>query len=118
MFSEKLKVHADKPIDLAQSDQFRRANFVRSLSDVISQSASTNGSIALALTGPWGSGKTSLRNLVKEYLASKYNPPSVMEFLPWQLSGTGKITPLFFEALINQMSKEKVFKNSKEHERS
>jgi len=114
MFSKKLKVHADRAIDFAELDQFNRANFVGSLSEVISQSASRNGSITLALTGPWGSGKTSLKNLVKEKLASKPNPPSVMEFLPWQLSGTGKITPLFFDALIKQMSKEKVFKNFKE----
>jgi hypothetical protein len=105
MFLEKLKILPDKPLDSDEQDKFDRSLFVKALAQAIRQSSSYKGSTVLALMGPWGCGKTSLKNLAIETLEGP-NDPRVMEFCPWQLSGTGKITMLFFEALIQQISGE------------
>jgi predicted KAP-like P-loop ATPase len=105
MLLEKLKIFPDKPLDANEQDKFDRSRFVKTLAQAIRQSSSKKGSTVLALMGPWGCGKTSLKNLAIKALDRPIDP-RVMEFCPWQLSGTGKITTLFFEALIQQISGE------------
>lgn len=62
----------------------------------------------VALTGPWGSGKTSLLSLLQEAIGSER---MVVDFNPWMFSGTNQLVEIFFRELSAQLSlsKEKRF---------
>jgi hypothetical protein len=73
--------------------------FVRSFAEAIRAAQGTD-SVVLALAGPWGSGKSSLLNLVAAELeATAEIPPLVIRFNPWWFSGTGRLVPAFLQQL-------------------
>jgi predicted KAP-like P-loop ATPase len=99
----------EKPIETVEEDKLGRANFSVSLAKSIAE-WDGKGSLVLALNGKWGSGKSSVINLVKAEL-SKFrsnNSPTVIEFNPWFFSGEEKLNEHFF----NEISKELAVKNS------
>ena len=87
---------ADRPINSGSEDLLGRAKFAASLGKAI-KSWRGKDSLVLALYGPWGSGKSSVKNLVLESLrASPSDSPSILEFNPWQLASQSQITEAFF----------------------
>ena len=85
----------DAPIANASFDQLDRMAFVRSFAEAIRAAQGTD-SVVLALAGPWGSGKSSLLNLVAGELEGTAEPPLlVIRFNPWWFSGTGRLVPAF-----------------------
>jgi predicted KAP-like P-loop ATPase len=106
MLHEKLHIFPDKALVSRDQDKFNRSRFVETLVRAIRQGSGKQGSTVLALMGPWGCGKTSIKNFAVKELAQGPTDPRVMEFSPWQVSGTGKITTLFFESLVQQISGE------------
>lgn len=97
---------SDEPITNSQEDKLNRQAFAKGLAHVICR-LDREKSTVLALTGAWGSGKTSIKNLLVKELEPAENQPRVLEFSPWQVSGTGNISALFFEAIVAEISKEK-----------
>jgi len=87
------------------TDRLKRLEFAKNLAHVICN-LERERSTVLAITGPWGSGKTSIKNLAVGELESAENAPRVLEFAPWQLCGTGNISTLFFEAVLAEVSEE------------
>lgn len=63
-------VPADNPITSKSSDRLGRANVAAILADEIRSLDASQGVVA-GILGPWGSGKTSLVNLVCEQLVAK-----------------------------------------------
>jgi predicted KAP-like P-loop ATPase len=96
---------SDQPIVDSSSDRLGRQAFAKNLAHVI-RCLNRDNSTVLALTGPWGTGKTSIKNLVVQELKDGLNSPHVLEFSPWQVSGTGNISTLFFEAILAEIAKE------------
>jgi hypothetical protein len=61
----------------------------------------------MALTGPWGSGKTSLLNLIDERLGQE--PDTVIvRFNPWYFSGTEQLLQHFFSEMGGQLEEKSV----------
>ena len=89
---------SDRPIRSENEDLLGRAQFARNLADDI-RAWGGNDSLVIGLYGGWGCGKTSLKNLILARLAKKRPLIPVMEFNPWQLSGTGAIASAFFSEL-------------------
>ena len=90
---------ADRPINSGSDDLLGRAKFAASLGKAI-KSWKGKDSLVLALYGPWGSGKSSVKNLVLESLrASPPDCPSILEFNPWQLANQSQITEAFFSEI-------------------
>src|SRR4051812_20317839 len=58
---------ADVPILNAVQDQFQRAPFARRIAETIS-SRSDPSSIIIGIYGPWGDGKSSVLNMIREQL--------------------------------------------------
>jgi predicted KAP-like P-loop ATPase len=90
---------ADRPIYSKREDVLGRAKFAEHLTDEI---CSWNGtdSLVIALYGAWGSGKTSVKNMILEANHKKgRHQLNVIDFNPWQLSGTGSIPISFFREL-------------------
>jgi predicted KAP-like P-loop ATPase len=96
---------SDQPIVDSSNDRLGRQAFAKNLAHVIRHLDRDNSTV-LALTGPWGTGKTSIKNLVIQELKDGLKSPHVLEFSPWQLSGTGNISTLFFEAILGEIAKE------------
>ena len=87
---------ADRPINFGSEDLLGRGKFAASLGKAI-KSWRGKDSLVLALYGPWGSGKSSVKNLLLESLrASPSDCPSILEFNPWQLASQSQITEAFF----------------------
>jgi predicted KAP-like P-loop ATPase len=104
MIAEKLKrskhfYSSDRPIRSKKDDVLKRAKFAERLADDL-KSWDGNDSLVVALYGAWGSGKSSVKNMVLEAIRRKHSTTiPVMEFNPWQLSGTGDIPITFFREL-------------------
>lgn len=61
-----------------------------------------NESVVLAVTGPWGSGKTTFVNFV---IQSSKSILHIAKFNPWWFTPNNNLTELFFEKLIFELAK-------------
>ncbi|MFQ5663793.1 MAG: P-loop NTPase fold protein [Terriglobia bacterium] len=90
---------ADRPITSRKDDLLGRADFAESLASAI-KGWTGNDSLVIALYGSWGTGKSSLKNMVRESLReSKQNPPLIVEFNPWQWAGQEQLAAAFFQEI-------------------
>ena len=88
---------ADRPLQHLAEDRLERGGFAERLaSDIFGWHGAD--SLIISLNGDWGTGKTSLKNFVKERLALKGNP-IVVEFNPWEWSGQDKVFEAFFTSM-------------------
>jgi hypothetical protein len=79
----------DQPISSSAADRLGRGPFARRAAQVLSERQSLEESSVVALVGPWGSGKSSLINLICEELgepwrirsANMWAPPDVAALL-------------------------------------
>ncbi len=99
----------DAPISSPSFDRLDRMAFVRSFAEAIRAVKGTD-SVVLALAGPWGSGKSSLINLVSGELESTSGEkqPLVMRFNPWWFSGTNQLVAAFLQQLAAAVSRPEV----------
>jgi len=87
---------ADRPITSLKEDVLGRGDYAISLASAIQNWKGTD-SLVLGLYGPWGHGKTSLKNLVLSLLAGSEQSPAIVEFNPWNWTGDARIQQAFFE---------------------
>jgi predicted KAP-like P-loop ATPase len=89
---------ADRPILTRTEDRLGRAEFAEALATSI---ASWRGreSIVIGVYGPWGSGKTSIKNLAIEMLQAPVEHPEILEFNPWQYRDDELLRRAFFDDL-------------------
>jgi len=94
----------DAPITEPNQDQLGRANFAKSLAKSILTMKAPEGYV-LGLHGPWGSGKTSILNLVLYYLKDQrqieeaflpHDKIIIVEFNPWWFSGKDQLIQQYF----------------------
>ena len=83
----------DRPILGADEDELGRAPFAASLAEAVAGWQGQD-SLVIGLYGSWGSGKTSVKNMVFEALAKKPNPPIVIDFSPCPTERFRKWLPL------------------------
>src|SRR5438128_502355 len=88
---------ADRPISCLKEDQLGRGDFAIALTNALVQWKG-HDSLVAALYGDWGSGKTSIKNVILGLLAKAKPKYQVVEFNPWRWSGdTEKLLFAFFE---------------------
>jgi predicted KAP-like P-loop ATPase len=95
-------LRGDRPIESIEHDRLGRAPFARALAEQILEAPALD-SYVVAIMGPWGSGKTSLINMVVEE-AKLRSDPVVVRFNPWIFSGTERLVGFFFRELGAQFS--------------
>jgi hypothetical protein len=91
---------ADRAITRRADERLRRTGFADALAAQVA-SAGQSG-VVMALTGPWGSGKTSLLNLIDERLREEPDTV-VVRFNPWYFSGTEQLLQHFFTEMGGQL---------------
>lgn len=95
----KHKFSADRPIISHSDDLLGVAGFAESLATSI-KGWTGRDSLIVALYGPWGSGKSSIKNLAVEALrGDKEHCPSIVEFNPWQWAGQAQLAEGFFQEI-------------------
>ncbi|NHC30875.1 KAP family P-loop NTPase fold protein [Dermacoccus nishinomiyaensis] len=89
----------DKPIESLSDDSLGRESFVQAAADIIARSWSPDESTVIGLLGPWGSGKTSLINLIEGELTGSFDDWHVAHFTPWSSSDEAGVMAEFYAAI-------------------
>ena len=91
----------DLPISSASEDRLNRSSFANALAAAI-RNWNQKSSLVLALYGDWGSGKSSVKNMILESLQEGVKPEdhiSVIEFNPWQINNQDNLSKAFFDEI-------------------
>src|SRR5205823_13198051 len=91
----------DEHIHGIAEDRLDRSNYARVVSDEIA-AIPAGSSTVLAVTGSWGTGKTSFMNLVFEQLKQD-RERVVTNFNPWLFSGTEDLIARFFQDVASKL---------------
>src|SRR5688500_1495294 len=109
---------AHKPIIKSEQDRLNRSTFATYLARCLLDHKDSH-SLVVGLYGGFGSGKTSLLNLVLEEInfASTYiedgTQPIVLNFSPWSYSGQNQLIDSFFRRLSFAFRQAPNLKNTK-----
>lgn len=100
----------DRPINSVKEDILGRSSFAENLATSILSYDHTE-SITIGLYGEWGSGKTSIINMVVEYLKklsgnAQKSEPILMSFYPWNYSDQNQLITQFFDNLSRVLGRE------------
>jgi predicted KAP-like P-loop ATPase len=91
----------DEPITAAEQDRLNRTEFANHFTQALLGHNDPSCLIA-ALYGPWGSGKSSLLNLIANHLSNSWTPTNdyiVIRFNPWNISSLDQLIAMFFHEL-------------------
>lgn len=91
-------ISPDLPITKSSEDKLNRESFAESLANVILQSTFPT-SFTVGLYGAWGSGKTSLLNMVIEQVERRSTDVVILRFNPWLCSDPKQLITQFFKQL-------------------
>ena len=93
----------DRPIERLEDDRLNRRPFAESIARSILDAPSENG-FTVAIIGEWGSGKTSVMNMIAEELRKNPTETAVLTFNPWLSGGTAELVARFFNELSTQLN--------------
>lgn len=98
----------DRPIDAIEQDVFGFGEVAKSLVDAINAQPNST-SLTLGLDGAWGSGKSSILNLMKQSLAVEGSTDGigtvVVSFSPWLITNRTALVSAFFAQLSTALDK-------------
>ena len=90
------------PIEKPEDDRLRRDDMAKPIAEEI-RGLDTSEGYVVAIMGPWGSGKTSLVNLIKNHLDDGAPKIEVLDFNPWMFSGAEQLVHAFFAEMAAQL---------------
>ena len=90
----------DCPISLLDDDKLNRREFAESLAQAILNHKKEN-CLTISLMGKWGSGKTSIINMVEDYWDRSDSENIIVHFDPWYFSNRDDLIFQFFDILSN-----------------
>ena len=102
-----VKLLDDSPITSSNDDTiFKYEKEVEYLTNVIIKQTDESKTWSIAITAPWGTGKTSFVNLIKEQINNKYkNDVEIIDFVPRNCKSVETIQEDFFSTLASVLSK-------------
>ncbi len=100
--SQTMSLDVDWPIESRKQDLLDRRQFADKIARQIS-AVPVNQGFTIAVTGEWGSGKTSILNMVAETLDEHGDNISVLKFNPWLFGGADDLVVRFFGELSAQL---------------
>ena len=95
---------ADRAITNLDQDELHRGDFAAAIAAAIEEWKQKD-SLVIALYGEWGSGKTSVKNLVLDEFVRNEKAVKVVEFNPWQWSSSQQLQDAFFSEIEIALSK-------------
>ena len=97
-----VKLFQDRPINLLDNDELAYQSFAKSIASAITYN-SWDESFSIGITGPWGAGKTSVLNLVKNQLEVTRDIIPI-EFQPRQSASVRDIQKDFLSLLADTLA--------------
>ncbi|MCL2593837.1 MAG: KAP family NTPase [Defluviitaleaceae bacterium] len=95
-------LNTDLPIEKIEDDKLSRGGFAKELATAIINRNTPNGFV-VGMYGEWGSGKTSVVNMVIEQLeqmnTAESQKPIIMRFNPWLCADQKQLVSQFFKQL-------------------
>ena len=101
-------ISADVPIKTINDDELNRADFSIRVAESILIYDSEE-CLVLGLMGEWGSGKTSIRNMIFEHINVENNKHVLIKFNPWYFSNQDSLLFHFFDELTEGFNKTDIF---------
>lgn len=92
-------VWRDDPVRSVAQDQLGRGHVARRVADLLVSAHSWDSSLVFSLTGPWGSGKSSLLEMICEIVTSEHEDWSIARFTPWASSDVDGLLGEFYSSL-------------------
>ena len=89
-------ISPDLPITKSEEDALNRSNFAKNLAQAVIQCTFPT-SFSIGLYGKWGSGKTSLLNMVIEEIENIEESTIILRFNPWLCSDPKQLVIQFFK---------------------
>lgn len=96
---------SDRPIDGVREDLLGRGFFSKRIATAIAN-IRTNESIVIGFQGAWGSGKTSVINMIAEELKQSSSDILVARFNPWNRIGDANLAAEYFQVLKEYINEE------------
>jgi len=91
----------ERPIVDKGQDRLERGGFVLRLVDaLVSRTARRSTGVVVGIVGPWGSGKSSVLNLLEDQLRASYPRGVVVRFDPWLVGGRDDLITQFMKELL------------------
>lgn len=100
-----MAVAPDRPIERLEDDRLGRVDLARALARQVVDSPPGAGFV-VGIGGRWGSGKTSLLNLVVAAAREHDEDVVILEFNPWLFSGADELVLRFCSELAEQLKKQ------------
>lgn len=97
----------DEPIHCKDKDTLQRGHLAEQAAHLVASTHSWEASVVFGLTGPWGSGKTSMVELIIEELKERSPEWRVARFTPWATSDATSLMSEFFAALAAALPKDR-----------
>jgi predicted KAP-like P-loop ATPase len=89
---------SDRPITRLNEDKLGRRSFAVQIARAVS-GWKGNDSLVIALYGSWGTGKSSVKNMVIDALRGTPEIPSIIDFNPWQVASRAQLSEAFFDEI-------------------
>ncbi|WP_165691753.1 KAP family P-loop NTPase fold protein [Mycobacteroides abscessus] len=103
MSTDRFLMYTDTEVDRIEQDRLGRAPFARRVARRIAY-AGDGRSVVFGLSGRWGSGKTSVVNMICEVLDEEHgNHWSVVKFVPWSAADVETLTDEFYASIASAM---------------
>ena len=93
----------ENAITSLEEDEFRRKPFILKLKELIENTECEERSFNIAVTGDWGSGKTSLLNILENQFKTKHDDYIVIKYDPWVNHDEKLIPKEFIRTILNSI---------------
>jgi hypothetical protein len=97
----------DEAVRTGSGDTLGRLPYAQRAAELIHTTHSPESSAVFGLTGPWGSGKTSLVNMIVEELENAHSEWAVARFTPWATSDVSGLLGEFYASLTEALPKKR-----------
>lgn len=98
-----LDIINDEPITSPSKDLYHYGSLAHEIASCISAADASNSSFTISINGLWGSGKTSLINLIENCIDKEsdnnLNAPTFVRFNPWHFESQEQLLTGFFQLL-------------------
>lgn len=97
----------DEPLQAGTQDTLGRRPYATQAAKLIHATHSFESSAVFGLSGPWGSGKTSLVNMIVDELQREHPTWTVARFTPWATSDVPSLLDEFYASLAEALPKKR-----------
>lgn len=98
----------DTPINSRNNDLYNYSRLAERITDCICSANAEESSFVVGISGSWGSGKTSLINLIDYELSDRkshsFNTPELLRFDPWRFNSQEQLLTEFFNSVKSKLT--------------